>query len=363
MLATAGPDISQKEIDYVNDAVKNGWGAHCYDYVNKFEQEFAKYIGVKYAIATSGGTCAIELGAMVLGFNKGDEIIMPDMGYFAASDVISLSGAIPIFVDILPDTWNIDPEAVKKAITKRTKAILPIDSYGMPIESSELNEIAHKYNLTILEDACPAAGSEYNGNKVGSLHDVVAFSFQGAKIMTTGIGGMLVTNNERYYKLAKLYNDHGEGSIIDKKYKFWQLFQGREMWMSNLQAALGCAQLERIDEFIEKHRKIYYWYKERLFGNERIKLLQERPYVKWNAWMVSITLEKGQNRQEIMDNLRDNGIDSRPTFYPISMFKMYDEANTPISHHVGLNGINLPSKVNLTEEDIDYVCKTLQEFI
>jgi len=363
LLQTAGPLITEREIQLVNDALRNGWGSKCYDYMYEFEKKFAKYLGVKYAISTSGGTCALELGAMVLGFSEGDEVIVPDMGYYAASDLIVLSGAKPVFVDILPDTWNIDPERVIKAITPKTKAILPIDSYGVPIESDDLNYIAKKYNLTILEDACPAAGSEYGGKKVGTLHDISAFSFQGAKIITTGIGGMLVTNNEDYYKKAMLYNDHGEGKIIHKSdnFKFWQITVGREMWMSNIQAALGVAQLEKLDELVGKHRQIYKWYFQKLESLNKVILCRERPYMRSNMWMVSIILNNGQNRKEIMKKLKMRNIETRPMFYPISMFKMYDEADTPISHQIGLNGINLPSKATLKKEEIDYVCKTIYE--
>lgn len=360
-ILTAGPSITQKEIDYVIDAVKNGWNEHAADYIRKFEHEFAKYIGVKYAIATSGGTGALHIGLVALGIGPGDEVIIPEITYFACSDVTVLLGAKPVFVDILKDTWCIDPEKIEKAITKRTKAIMPVHSYGNPVEMDEVMTIAKKHNLYVIEDACPAIGSIYRGEKPGSFGDIGAFSFQGAKIMVTGFGGMVVTDDKRLYDKIFFLNDHGE----DLTKKFWQTAIGYSFVMSNMSCALGLAQLERIEEFVAIKRKIFDWYYQRLSNIEGISMNYERPNTRSNRWMSSIILDKdfGMARDEIIKKLRDYGIDSRPFFYPISMFPMYQEQQTPIAHHIGLQGINLPSGLNLTEAQIDYISKVIRRIL
>src|SRR3990172_226867 len=245
-ILTAGPSISQKEIDYVMDAVKTGWNKHYADYTHRFEEGFAKYSGVKFALTTSGGTGALWLSLAALGVGKGDEVIIPEITYFACSDVVMLLGAKPVFVDILPDTWCIDPEKIEKAITKRTKAIMPVHIYGNLCELDEIKRISQKLNIPIVEDACPAIGSLYRGQKPGSLGEAGAFSFQGAKIMVTGFGGMFVTNDKKLYEKVCYLNNHGE----DPKKKFWQTSVGYTFEMPNYAAALGLAQLERIEELV-----------------------------------------------------------------------------------------------------------------
>lgn len=361
LILTAGPSISKKEVTYVLDAVKNGWNEHWADYIRRFEREFAKYIGVKYALATSGGTGALWLGLAALGVGPGDEVIIPEITYYACSDVVVLRGAKPVFVDVLQDTWCIDPEKIERAISKRTKAIMPVDIYGNPVEMDEIRKIAEKYNLPILEDACPAVGSIYKGKRVGSMADIAAFSFQGAKIMVTGVGGMLVTNNKKYYEYAEYINDHGESN----ERKFWQTAVGYEFEMSNLQAALGLAQLERIESFVTKKRKIFDWYHQELGDIKGISMNFERPNTRSNRWMTSIILDRnfGITRDQMIKELRKSLIDTRPFFYPISMFPIYKEQNTPVAHHIGLNGINLPSGLNLTRDEVNYVSSVIRKVL
>lgn len=362
LILTAGPDISSREAKYVLDAVKNGWNEHFADYLHKFEKEFAEYIGAKYAMTTSGGTAALWVSLAALGVGPGDEVIIPELTYFACSDVVMLLGAKPVFVDILKDTWCIDPESAKKAITKRTKAIMPVHIYGNPAEMDEIREIARSHHLKIVEDACPAVGSLYHGKHPGNLGDFGCFSFQGAKIMVTGVGGMLVTNDEKLYKRALYLNDHGEAKDFRQ---FWQTSVGYEFEMSNLQAALGLAQLERIESFVKKKRQIFDWYYERLKDVEGISLNFERKGTRSNRWMSSIILDKKfkYTRNELRIELKKNLIDTRPFFYPISMFPIYKEVKTPVAHHACLNGINLPSGLKLQEEQVDYISKTVRRLL
>ena len=361
IIRTAGPSISQKEIRYVTDAVKTGWNEKSYFYMRKFEEEFAKYIGVKYARVTSGGTGALWLSLAALGIGKGDEVILPEITYFACSDVIMLLGAKPVFVDILNDTWCIDPEKIKRAITKKTKAIMPVHIYGNLCEMDEIKTIAKKYKLYIVEDACPAIGSLYKKKHPGCFGDFGAFSFQGAKIMVTGFGGMIVTNNKKLIDKALYLNNHGE----EPGKKFWQTSICYTFEMPNISCALGLAQLERIESFVAKKRKIFKWYKKRFQNIQGISMNFERQGTRSNFWMTSIILDKdfGITRDNLMKKLFDEGIDTRPIFYPISMFPMYKEQNTPIAHHIGLNGINLPSGLNLKEEQIDHICKKLKKIL
>lgn len=361
LILTAGPSIGQKEIAYVTDAIKTGWNEKSYWYMRKFEREFAKYIGVKYARTTTGGTGSLWLGLAALGIGPGDEVIIPEITYFACSDVVMLLGAKPVFVDILKDTWCIDPQKIEKAITKKTKAIMPVHIYGNPAEMDEIMHIARKYKLSVVEDACPAVGAVYKGKKPGSFGDIGAFSFQGAKIMVTGFGGMIVTNDERLFKKILYLNNHGE----DEDKKFWQTSVGYSFELPNISCALGLAQLERIEEFVAKKRKIFDWYHERLGDINGISMNFERPNTRSIRWMSSIILDRNfdTDRDKLRIRLKDEGIDTRPFFYPISMFPMYKEQNTPVAHHVGLNGINLPSGLNLTLNQVDFVCRKVRKIL
>lgn len=357
LILTAGPSISGREIKYVMDAAKNGWNEKAGNYLHELEREFSKYVGTKYAIGTSGGTGSLHLALATLGIGPGDEVILPEITYFACSDVVSLLGAKPVFVDVLPDTWCMDPDKIKGAITKRTRAIMPVHIYGNLCEMNEIMQIAHRFNLHIVEDACPALGSKYHGRSPGSFGDFGAFSFQGAKIAVAGIGGMLVTNSGELFEKAKYLNNHGE----DRRRKFWQTSVGYSFEMSNLQAAFGLAQLSRIDQFVSAKRRIYSWYKKTLGKLDGISMNFEREGTSSNMWMSSIVLKKkfSIERDKLIKELRKKLIDSRPFFYPISMFGMYKEQNTPVAHHVGLNGINLPSGLKRTREEIEYIANTL----
>lgn len=360
LILTAGPSISYREKRYVLDAVTNGWNNHWNDYIKKFEKKFAEYIGVKYSLATSGGTGALQLALASLDIKKGDEVILPDLTYFACSDVIKLIGATPIFVDILNDTWCIDPKKIERAITKKTKAIMPVHLYGNLCDMEKILKIAKKHNLFVIEDACPAIGSMYKKKSPGSFGDFGAFSFQGAKIMVTGTGGMLVTNNKHLYEKAEYLNNHGE----DPNKKFWQTSIGYSTEMSNVQAALGLGQLERIEKMVAKKRKIFLWYRNILKDIPDISMNYEQENARSNIWMTSIILNnKKIKRDELINKLKEKLIDSRPFFYPISMFPMHKRQNNPVSLHIGLNGINLPSGVNLKKKEVEYIAKTLKELL
>jgi perosamine synthetase len=298
-----------------------------------------------------------------LGVGPGDEVLVPEVTWVATASAVTYTGAKPVLVDIDPATWCMDPDRVRQAITPRTKAIMPVHLYGHPTDMKAICQLADEHGLHVLEDAAPALGAEIEGRKVGSFGHVAAFSFQGAKIMTCGEGGMLVTSDQGLYERAKYLNDHGRDpvrpfviSAIGYKYK-----------MSNLQAALGLAQLERIEEMIAKRRLIFQWYRLRLGGVSELALNVERFWARNIYWMTSIVLGEGvsMSRDDVIAGLKARDIDSRPFFPPVSSFPMFESCaeRNPVAYEVSRCGINLPSGHNLNEADVDRVCASLLDVL
>ena len=355
------PSINQKEIQYIMDAVSSGWVSSLGKYVDMFEEKFASYCGTKYALTTSNGTTALHLVLVALGIKPGDEVIIPDITFVATGNAVKYVGAKAVIVDIEEDTLCIDPESVKKAITPKTKAIIAVHLYGHPANMEEINKIAGEYGIIVIEDAAEAHGAEVNGKKVGSLGHVGTFSFYGNKIITTGEGGMITTNDENLYERMRHLRDHA----MSKEKRYWHTEVGFNYRMTNVQAALGLAQLERIDEIIAKKRLIFEWYKEGLKDIEGIKLNYEAPWAKNVYWMVCLEVEgyTEKQRDELMKRLKEKNIDTRPYFYPLSDMPMFEKADTPIAHKVYQRGLNLPSYFDITKDQVDYVCKTIKELL
>lgn len=350
------PSITQKEIKYVHNAVKSGWVSSLGEFINGFEKKFAEYIGVKYALTTSNGTTALHLALMSLGIKKGDEVIVPDLTFIATANAVSYSGAKPVFADIDPETWCISPDDIKKKITPHTKAIIPVHLYGHPADMDKINKIAVEHGLYSIEDAAEAHGAEYKNKKAGSLGICGVFSFYGNKIITTGEGGMITTNDEKLYEKAKYLRDHA----MSKEKRYWHTEIGYNYRMTNIQAALGLAQLERIDELINKKRQIYNWYKEYLSGFDKVTLNPQKEWAKNVFWMVCILLNDNAYiaRDDLMIRLKDKGIDTRPFFYPMTDMPMYGgKVKNKIAQKISYRGINLPSGVNLDKTTIDFICK------
>jgi len=361
MILTTSPSITQKEIDYVTDAITNGHGEHWGDYVKRFEKSFAEYIGVKHAMTTSSCTGALHLALVALGIGEGDEVIVPDMSWIATASVVRYVGATPIFVDVLRDSWCIDPHSIEKHITTRTKAIMPVHLYGQPSDMESIMNLAKQYGLKVIEDAAPSVGSTFKGRKTGSFGNVSGFSFQGAKILSTGEGGMIVTDDSELFSKIKHFAEHGRSSngfdISDIGFKYK---------MSNLQAAWGCAQLERIDELVEKKRITYRWYQEELSGIDGLSINKESNGIECPIyWMTSIVLSKefGLSRDQLMLKLKDKGVDTRPFFPPMSSFRMFKSVYNPVAIYMGANGINLPSGHDLTRDEVFYVCECIKNIL
>jgi len=326
-----------------------------------FEEKFSKYCNTKYAVATSNGTTALHLTLVSLGITEEDEVIIPNFTFVATASAIKYIGAKVITVDIEEDTLCISPEAIKKAITPKTKAIIPVHLYGHPANMIEINKIAKKYNLFVVEDAAEAHGAEQNGKKVGGLSDAGIFSFYGNKIITSGEGGMITTNNKELYKKLKYLRDHA----MSKDKRYWHTEVGFNYRMTNLQAALGVAQFERINELLAKKKEIFKWYKDGLKDIPNIKLNYQKDGYKNIYWMMCIEINgyKEKERDELIDKLKEKGIDSRPFFYPVSDMPMYDNCDTPITHKVYQRGLNLPSYFDLTKEQVEYICKEIKKEI
>lgn len=353
------PSITEKEISYVTDAVKSGWVSSLGRYIEDFEKRFAEYIGAKYALTNSNGTVALHLALVSLGITEGDEVIVPDLTFVATANAVAYTRAIPIFADIEPETWCIDPEDIKAKITDKTKAIIPVHLYGHPADMDPIIKIAEEYNLYVIEDAAEAHGAEYKGIKTGRLGTCGVFSFYGNKIITTGEGGMITTNDEIFYDKARFLRDHA----MSKEKRYWHTEIGFNYRLTNIQAALGLAQIERIGELISKKRQIFNWYKEFLGDLDGIRLNPEKEWAKNVYWMVCLVLERdtGISRDELMETLKHRGIDSRPFFYPISQMPVYKKKKfNPVAYQLSQKGLNLPSGINIEKEEVEYICKNIK---
>ena len=362
VILTAGPSISSSEAFKTYDAAKRGWNNEWNKYINELENNFAKYIGVKYAISTSSCTGALHIALVSLGISKGDEVIVPDITWVATARVISYLGATPIFADIDKNNWNLDFKSVEKLITKKTKAIIPVHLYGNPVNLEKLKKLSLKYKIKLVEDAAPALGSSYKGRMCGSVGNFSAFSFQGAKLLVAGEGGMLCTNNYSLYKTAKKISNHGR----NPNKTFWIDGPGLKYKISNIQAAFASSQLERIDHLILMKRRIFNWYKKYLKNNNYLNLLEEDTNSYSNYWMVSIFLKNNKNnkRDKLIKFLRKHNIDTRPVFNPISEYPIWNRKQkiNKTAKLIGYSSLNLPSGTALTEREVIYICTKINIF-
>jgi perosamine synthetase len=352
------PSITSKEVAYVTDAVKSGWVSSIGNYINIFENEFAKYCGTKYAVSTSNGTTALHLILAALNISKNDEVIIPDLTFIATANAVRYTGAVPVIADIEKDTLCIDPEAIKKSITAKTRVIIPVHLYGHPANMVEINKIAKENNLIVIEDAAEAHGAEINRRRVGGFGLASAFSFYGNKIITSGEGGMITTDDEALFNRCRFLRDH---AMSDTK-RYWHTDIGFNYRMTNLQAALGTAQLERINELTERKRLIFKWYSGFLSDFNSVKLNYTAEWAKNAYWMVCAEINNfdEKKRDNFISQLKDNGIDSRPFFYPISDMPFNYTANTPVAHNKSKIGLNLPSFFDLKKDQVEYICKTIR---
>lgn len=369
-ISIAGPSITDLELEYVKDAVINGWYENCNSYIDKFEKMFANYVGRKFAISLPSCTSAIHLSLLSLNISSNDEVLIPDITWIASAAPISYIGAKPVFCDIDNKTWCISLDSIKKSVTDKTKAIILVDLYGGMPDLDEIIDFAKEKNIFVIEDSAEAVGSEYKGRKAGSFGDCSVFSFHGSKTLTTGEGGILLTDNEDIYRRALFLRDHGRDPNSSKM--FWNSEIAYKYKMSNLQAALGLAQLERIHELIKKKTEIFNQYNKNLGDISYIKLNHQDIVTKNSFWMTTAVFDKNLNlkKEEIIEKLAVKGIQTRPFFYPLSSLPaykhysdyQYDKKNIN-SYEISPYGINLPSSLKIAKNDIDYVCQALRDLI
>lgn len=362
MILTAGPSITEKEIGYVTDAVTNGWNNDWNKYLIQFEKSLADYISVKHSLSTSSCTGALHLSMLACGIGPGDEVIVPEISWVASASAVAYVGATPVFCDIDPVSWCMDLESAANLIGPKTKAILPVHLYGHPANMPAIMKLARDNNLMVIEDAAPSIGAEVGGKKTGSFGDAAGFSFQGAKILSTGEGGMFVTNNDEVFQRVKSLNDHGR----DPSRPLAAVEVGYKYKMSNLQAAMGLAQMERVEELVDRKREINSIYQDLLSDCSAVKVTTELENCKSIHWMTSIEL-LGFNydkRQAFMAKLKENLVDSRPVFSPLSSLPMFEKrVDNPVADCVGQSSINLPSGHNLTLEQLEHVAATIKKLV
>lgn len=356
----AKPSITELEIRYATDAATNGWGDHCYTYITKFEGMFAQHVGVKYAHATSSATGALHLGLAALGIGVGDEVILADTNWIASVAPVVHLGATPVFVDILSGTWCLDPTKVEEAITPRTKAIIAVHLYGNLCDMDRLEAIAQKYNLYLIEDAAEAIGSRWGNRHAGSRGIFGAFSFHGTKTVTTGEGGMFVTNDAVLHEKVRTLNNHGRAK--HEKRQFFASVVGYKYKMSNIQAAIGCAQMERIEELVARRRAIFFQYREILTTCLEISMNPVKENETYGYWMPTVVFSEssGITQDQVLSIFRKNNIDGRGFFLPLSTQADFIKKGSNITaHSICQRAINLPSYHDLQDSDIKRVCSSI----
>ncbi len=356
----AKPSITELEINFALDALINGWGEHCYDYITRFEDKFKNYLGVDFAIATSSCTGALHMGLSSLGVGPGDEVILADINWIATAAPILYLGAKPVFVDILSETWCIDPVKVEQSINSQTKAIIITHLYGNLCDMKGIFEIAQKHKIPIIEDAAEGIGSQYEGKLVGSMGSFGVFSFHGTKTLSTGEGGMFVTNDADLYNRVLTLSNHGRTrrQIRD----FFPTTLGFKYKMTNVQAAIGCGQLERINVLVEKKREILNFYRSAFSEYHNIKLNPEQSGTINGSWMPTLVF----NNQNIVDisalihSLREQGIDARVFFPPLSSLPMFENV-TPNqnAYSISKRALNLPSFHEITQFQLQRVTEAI----
>lgn len=362
MILTAGPSISAREAAYAFDAAKYGWNHQWSKYLKAFETAFAAYVGVKYALATSSCTGALHLALAALGLGPGDEVIVPDITWVATGNAVLYVGATPVFADVDPQTWTLDPESFRALITPRTRAVLPVHLYGHPCRMDTLLDIAAQHGIAVVEDAAPSIGAEVLGRRTGSFGQFAAFSFQGAKLAVTGEGGMLVTNDDDLYR--RVYPIWDQGRVPGT---FWIEQRGLKYKMANPLAAIGLGQLERNDEMVEAKRRIFSWYAEGLQDVPHVTLHQEAPWARSIYWMTSLLLDEAAplSRDDLMKGLKARQVDSRAVFPAISQYPIWPRPQPPQPHalRIGQRAINLPSGVCLSRAEVAYVCAQIRNLL
>ena len=364
-ISIAEPVFNGNEKKYLMECIDTGWVSANGRFVNEFQEKFAEYCGSKYAIACANGTVTLMLIMKALNIGPGDEVIMPKLTYVATANAVASCGAKPVFVDSDPDTWNVDPNAIEAAINHHTKAIIPVHLYGLACDMTAIMDISIRYGIPVIEDAAEAHGAMWDGQKVGGIGKIGSFSFFGNKIITSGEGGMIVTNDDDLYRRMNLMKAQG----MDSKKRYWHVIRGYNFRMTNMQAAVGLGQLENIDWHIAQRRRVADTYKklfaEKLDGYVTIQKVENPDSHVY--WMNSIILtdKVKKTRDEVMAAMEEANIEMRPLFYPMHVMPVYRDTklHLPVAEHLSERGINLPSHSKLDEEKIGYIVDSLANII
>jgi perosamine synthetase len=358
MIPVYRPWITDKERRYVEEAVASTWISSKGAFIDRFERDFAAYVGARHGITAANGTVALHLAFVALGIGPGDEVIVPTLTYVASVNAIAYTGATPVFVDSDAEHWGLDPNAVERAVTPRTKAIEVVHLYGYPADMDPLIEIADRHGLALVEDAAEAHGAEYKGRRVGSIGTIAAFSFFGNKIVTTGEGGMVLTDNPALAERAR----HLRGQGVSPTRTYWHDVIGFNYRLTNVAAAIGCAQLERIDETLAAKARLARLYRHHLAGVDGVALQDDAPWAKPVYWMNCILVDASV-RDQLREFLAREGVETRPFFYPAHTLPMYErDERFPVAERLAASGINLPSHPTLTEDEVARICSLIRRF-
>jgi len=359
-LPVSEPNLAGNELKYVSECILTGWVSSAGKFVTEFEKKFSEFSGTTFGISSSSGTTALHLALAALGIGPGDEVIVPSLTFISTANAVVFTGATPVFVDSESETWNIDATSIEEAVSDKTKAIIPVHLYGHPANMMHILEIARKYNLAVIEDAAEAHGALYKGKKVGSLGDLGVFSFYGNKIITTGEGGMIVTDDKDLAEKMRILRDHG----MDPKRRYWHTVLGYNYRMTNIQAALGVAQMERIDQIVEQKRRNAALYNKGLQDIPGITLPPEAVWAKNIYWLYSILIDEeefGMSSKELSNELKEKGIETRPLFPPVHQQPIYNTDQTlPVCESLSRCGLSLPSSVNLNGDEVVEICKVIK---
>lgn len=361
MIPIANPWIGEPELKLATEAIETGWLSPQGDFVPEFEREFAQFIGTKHAFATSTGTAALHLSLVAAGIGEGDEVIVPDLTYIATANVVRYVGATPVFVDVDKDTYTIDVDAVWEAITERTAAVIPVHLYGHPVDMDPLSSVAEEHDLFVLEDAAEAHGARFRDRRVGSLGDVGCFSFYGNKLLTTGQGGIITTDDDKLAERIRQYRL--DGMSLDQKY--FHPVIGFNYRLTNVQAAIGLGQLERFDEIFEAKRRISNTYAEEL-ADANLGLQGEQEWATSTQWMIAPIFETSVIKHRVAATLDEYGVETRPFFYPLHdqpPYRDIAEGEFPVTTDLVERGLNLPSGPLLSDEEIRTICRLIRETI
>lgn len=352
------PDLSGNEKKYLIDCLESTWISSKGEYIEKFEKEFKSFTKAEFCTSVSNGTVAIHLALLALNITIGDEVLVPTLTYIASVNPIIYVRAKPVFVDSLKSTWQIDPDDIKRKITPKTKAIIVVHLYGHAAEMDIIIDIARKHKIYVIEDCAEAFGTLYHGKHVGTFGDIGTFSFYGNKTITCGEGGMVITNDKSIYeKIIKLKNQG-----ISELREYWHDVIGYNYRMTNMQAAVGLAQIERAEQFIKRKREIAFFYKNYL-RNLPISVHEEAPGIFHSYWMTSILTEDQRDRDDLRNFLRNEGIETRPVFYPVHAMAPYNiNEHFPGAEYISQRGINLPSWPALSDHSLQYICEKIEEF-